>query len=225
MAILKSIVDIIRWSVDTTKRVVDNVFSSFKESLYGMNLQKKQSNRYDIICEVLDSNHNIEVLKGKLTPNEQMAFIPAIEKIVFNPDIWNKHGKKQVIIPKNQHDNVGLQKEIKIKNSITAVLEVKTQVNPDTARKIALKNPDIKAIMYDWKYDDIWATLQVKIVGGSIDPTQFDDEYSVSFGSQSTLMANADIMGFLRKHSDMAILTTLIIGTLLGIVLDKTLLI
>ena len=218
MAILQPIVNIVKWTVDTTKSILDNVFTSFKESLYGINLQKKQTNRYDVFIEVLDNNHNIEMLKGKLTPNEQLAFIPAIEKIIFNPDIWNKYGKKQIIQPKNQHDSQGLRDEIKLKKAITGKLEIRTLVNPETAKKIALNNADIKAIMYDWKYDDIWATLQVKFLGGSIDPTVFDNDYSVSFGSQSTLMANADIMGFLKKHSDMTIITTLIIGFLAGIV-------
>jgi len=218
MGILKGFVDITKWVVDTVKQIFDNSIKSFKESVYGFNLQSSQTNRYDVFCDVLDENHNIETLKGKMSPNERVCFVPALEKMIFEPVIWNRYGKKFVIIPKNQHTNQGLNKEIELMSSVQGVLEVRTQVNPDTAQKIVLTRKEISDLIFDWKYDKIFATLDFNFKGGSLDPTKWGNSHSVEFGSQSTSVVSADMMGFLKRATDMTIITTLVIGFLLGVV-------
>jgi len=219
MGLFDTLTDLIKYVVEAIKKVLQNIAGSLKESIYGIRIQQKQTSRYDIYADILDENQNIETLKGKITPNEQMVHIPAIEKFTFQPIIWNKYGRKTVIMSKNQHDSTGLKNEINLKKNLKGELEIKTRATPATTRKILLKHDEIKDIIKGWKYDDIWATLQVKFVGGTLNPTQFDNPYSIPFSSQSTLIANSDMLGFLKKASDMTILTTLFIGVLLGIVL------
>lgn len=219
MGFIQSIGNGIGGLINGFKTLLNNIFSSFKESLYGIKIQKTQTNRYDLVCEVLDTNHNIEPVKGKLTPNGIMAFMPSIESFIYQPIVWNRQGRRTVLISRKQHDNKGLQNAIELSNGLKTKLTIKSKVTPKTAKEIILTRDETSQIFKDWLYDDIWATINVEFMGGSIDPTLFDNEYSIPFGSQSTLIINSDIMGFLKRSTDMTIITTLIIGILLGVVI------
>ena len=219
MDIFKSIGNFFGWIAKKSSEMIDETIKAFKEAMYGVKLQSKQTNRYDVDFDILDQNHNIETLKGKVSPNEELGFIPQIDKMVFRPSIWKKNDRRIIIVSKKQQDTQALDKEIELQNAISGVLEIKTKVEPNRAYKIMLNHDERKKITSDWIYDDIWCTLQYKLTHGSIDPTKFDNELSVDFATQSKVVSEADSFSFLKKTPDMGGLTNIIIGVLLGIVL------
>lgn len=221
MGIFTSIINLFKWIINAILTIIKNIFNGFKESIYGIQIQKKQTKRFDVDVYVIDKNSNLEVLKGKITPDREILYIPSIQKFIYKPDILHKYGQSCVIISLNQHDSIGFRKEKQLKEIVKGELTIKTKTHPYKAKKIILKHSEITDILNDWRYDDILTTVNVKFKGGSLDLTNFDSKYSIPFGSQANLIVKADLFSFIKKSTDMGIITSVIIGTLLGMVIHS----
>lgn len=205
---------------------IGNLFQGIKysitEAMYGFKIQRKTANKFDVDVEVFSDTRNIETYKGKITPNKTLCIIPKLQRPIFYPTIFQKDGKNKIYASEKQHDNMSISYIIAIDMGLKNDLKIKSKITPKTARYILdtkIKNPQIiDEIIKSWDYEDIWTTIEVKNVGGSLDFTKFDDEYSVAFGTHSEMIRDAELMKFLLKPSDMTVLITALIGFLAGIV-------
>jgi hypothetical protein len=206
-------------------KAIGNILKSIKESiaeaLYSLKIQKKAANKFSAEIDIISDTRKITTYKGQITPNKILCLIPALKRIIFNPIMYEKENKNRIIISDNQHDNLLHATIIKL-SQINNTIEITTKLTPKIVKEIKTKLQDTKInheILDSWGYNDIWATIEVKHVNGSIDFKQFDNEYSVPFAAQSELIIDSELLKFLTKPSDMTILTTAIIGFLAGMVI------
>jgi hypothetical protein len=206
--------------LNAIKTVFVNISNSIRESLYQVKLQRKTSNKFDTLVKVLSKGGRAVNYQGKITPNKEMAFIPALERPIFYPVIIDDEKGNLIIASEKEHDNLSHARVIEIDAALKLDQTMRWKISPKTAKMLFESinaNPEINVLLTnEWKYDDVWITLEIKNTGSSLDFTAFDNRYSVSFGSQSNLVMNSEHMKFLLKASDMTVLTTLIIGFLCG---------
>jgi hypothetical protein len=204
-------------------KVLLSIQNSITESMYSLRVQKKTSSKFDLSVDVITENKNIETYAGTLTPNKEFAYIPKLQRPIFKPIIFQKEGKNKIIISEKQHDNMSYAYIKNLDMGLKNTLEIKSKITPKGARAIlnfTIKDKAvIDEVLKSWDYDDLFATIEVKDIGGSLNLSEFSNEYSIPFASQSELIINSELLKFLLKPTDMTILTTAIIGFLAGMVI------
>jgi hypothetical protein len=197
-----------------------NIGASISDSMHQIRLHRKTSNKFDVDIKIIRNHHQISNYKGKLTPNQQMAFVPAVERPIFYPSIYDDDKGQLIICSERQHDNLSHAKLIQMEAALKLKQNIKWRLSEPNTRKlekIIKENGLFDKILDEWKYDDVWMTIQTENQGSSIDYTLLgDNKYSISFATHSNQVMNSEHFKFLLKPSDMTVLTTLIMGLLCG---------
>jgi hypothetical protein len=212
------IIDLIKGFLEFIKKTVLNAFTSINDSITAFKIHKKTTNKFDIEVDVLGTNRISETYLGKITPQKNLVYIPTLRRPVFNPTLFSRSGKEYVIASEKQCDNNMHPMIIKMDAALKNDINIRWKMTPMMAKEFnkTLSKKYVDKLLEEWKYDDVWVTVSVENVGGSLDFTLFDNEYAISFATMSELVMNSELMKFLIRQADSTLLMVAVLAGFAG---------
>ena len=170
-----------------------NLVEDFKE-IKKDGKRKKRKPSPDVTAVVVSDNGTETEYKAQLFPGNLFLFIDDLERVHFNPKIYDNGKTRKVYVPEGNHDGKHTNFSIQMAKA----------TNVDALLK--------------WKYKSVWHSIRLTDIKGCIDWNLLDNDISPNFAVNGFDIFKAKILEYLSvaggKETNMAML----VGACMGII-------